>query len=90
MLSKTGWRIEAELARYTFEMLSRRHTITGTSNRLTLFAFVSLQPPPRSPRERGPEGDCIVAGTALVINEPIVTRNVNHFDRFDDLELIEY
>ena len=36
------------------------------------------------------EGDCIVAGTALVIDEPVVTRNVKHFERFDDLELIEY
>lgn len=36
------------------------------------------------------EGDCIVAATGLVLDEPVVTRNVEHFTRFADLEILEY
>lgn len=34
--------------------------------------------------------DCIVAATALHHEEPVVTRNVDHFDRIDGLLLREY
>lgn len=34
--------------------------------------------------------DCIIAATALLNDEPVVTRNVDHFDRIDDLEVRSY
>lgn len=32
-------------------------------------------------------GDTIIGATALVCEEPVLTRNVDHFDRIDDLEI---
>jgi len=32
-------------------------------------------------------GDTIVGATALVQEDPVLTRNVDHFDRIDDLEI---
>ncbi|MEM4780462.1 MAG: PIN domain-containing protein [Halalkalicoccus sp.] len=34
--------------------------------------------------------DCLVAATALDVEEPVVTRNVTHFERFDGLLVREY
>lgn len=34
--------------------------------------------------------DCIIAATALLNDEPIITRNANHFNRVDDLEVRSY
>lgn len=34
--------------------------------------------------------DCIIAATALLQNEPVVTRNVDHFDRIDALDVRTY
>jgi tRNA(fMet)-specific endonuclease VapC len=36
------------------------------------------------------ESDCIIAATALVVEEPIVTRNVGHFERVRDLDVHPY
>ncbi len=36
------------------------------------------------------ESDCIVAATGLVTDEPILTRNVSHFDRIDGLRVENY
>ena len=33
---------------------------------------------------------CIIAATALLQNEPIVTRNVDHFERIDGLDVRTY
>lgn len=35
-------------------------------------------------------GDTIIAATAVVHEEPILTRNVDHFDRIDDVEIESY
>lgn len=35
-------------------------------------------------------GDCVIAATALVEEQPVVTRNVDHFDRIDALEVHTY
>lgn len=35
-------------------------------------------------------GDIIIAATAVVHEEPILTRNVDHFDRIDDVEIESY
>lgn len=35
-------------------------------------------------------GDCVIAATALVEEEPVVMRNVDHFDRIEALELRTY
>ena len=40
--------------------------------------------------ERIGEGDCIVAATGFVRDEPVVTRNTEHFNRVKDLEVREY
>ena len=40
--------------------------------------------------ERIEREDCIVAGTALLNDEPVVTRNVDHYDRIDGLEVRTY
>lgn len=40
--------------------------------------------------ERIDREDCIVAATALLSDEPVVTRNVRHFERVDGLELRSY
>lgn len=34
--------------------------------------------------------DCLIAATALTIEEPVVTRNVDHFERFDGLSVRSY
>jgi len=34
--------------------------------------------------------DCIVGATALLTDEPVVTRNENHFERIDDLTVETY
>ncbi|WP_306059121.1 type II toxin-antitoxin system VapC family toxin [Natronococcus wangiae] len=34
--------------------------------------------------------DCIIAATALLNDEPILTRNTKHFNRVDDLEARSY
>mgnify|MGYP000140784892 FL=1 len=34
--------------------------------------------------------DCIIAATALLTDEPVVTRNTAHFDRIDGLEVRSY
>ena len=36
------------------------------------------------------ESDCIIAATAFVHEEPILTRNVEHFERVDDVDVREY
>jgi tRNA(fMet)-specific endonuclease VapC len=35
-------------------------------------------------------GDEIIAATGIVHDEPVLTRNTKHFDRFDDLEVESY
>lgn len=35
-------------------------------------------------------GDTIIGATALVHEEPVLTRNVGHFERLDDLEIESY
>lgn len=34
--------------------------------------------------------DCLIAATALTLEEPVVTRNVEHFERFDGLTVRSY
>jgi len=34
--------------------------------------------------------DCVIAATALLADEPVVTRNVDHFSRINDLEVETY
>lgn len=34
--------------------------------------------------------DCLIAATALEFEEPVVTRNVSHFDRFDGVLVRDY
>ena len=34
--------------------------------------------------------DCLIAATALDYEEPVVTRNVDHFERFDGVLIHEY
>lgn len=36
------------------------------------------------------DADVMIAATALVHDVPIVTNNVDHFDRIDDLEILSY
>jgi tRNA(fMet)-specific endonuclease VapC len=36
------------------------------------------------------ETDVMIAATALVHDRPVVTRNVSHFERIDDLEVVTY
>ena len=34
--------------------------------------------------------DCIIAPTALLADEPVVTRNIDHFSRIDGLDVETY
>lgn len=34
--------------------------------------------------------ECVIAATALLSDEPIVTRDTKHFDRVDNLEVRSY
>ena len=34
--------------------------------------------------------DCVIAATALLNDEPVVTRNTDHFERIDDLDVRSY
>lgn len=36
------------------------------------------------------ESDCVIASTALVVEEQVVTRNVGHFERVRDLDVRTY
>lgn len=40
--------------------------------------------------ERIEREDCIIAATALLNDEPVITRNSEHFGRIDDLEVRSY
>lgn len=40
--------------------------------------------------ERIEREDCIIAATALLNDEPVVTGNVNHFERVDGLDVRSY
>lgn len=40
--------------------------------------------------ERIEREDCIIASTALIEDEPVVTRNVKNFNRIDDLDVRSY
>ena len=40
--------------------------------------------------ERIDREDCVVAATALLADEPVVTRNVEHFERIDGLDVRTY
>lgn len=35
-------------------------------------------------------GDTVIAATALVHEEPVLTRNVDHFERIDSVEIESY
>ncbi len=34
--------------------------------------------------------DCVIAATAVLEDEPVVTRNENHFDRINEIEVLTY
>ena len=34
--------------------------------------------------------DCVIAATALLNDEPVLTRNTEHFERIDGLEVLSY
>lgn len=36
------------------------------------------------------DADVMIASCALVHDEPVVTRNISHFERIDDIEVISY
>jgi hypothetical protein len=36
------------------------------------------------------DGDVIIGATATIVDEPVLTRNVEDFDRFDDVEIETY
>lgn len=40
--------------------------------------------------ERIEREDCVVAATAVLNDEPVVTRNVDHFERIDGLAVQSY
>ena len=40
--------------------------------------------------ERIESEDCIVAATVLLSDEPVVTRNIDHYERVDGLEVRTY
>lgn len=40
--------------------------------------------------ERIDETDVMIAATALVYDRPVVTRNVDHFERVPDLDVVSY
>lgn len=40
--------------------------------------------------ERIEREDCIIAATALLNDEPVITSNTEHFDRIDDLDVRSY
>lgn len=40
--------------------------------------------------ERIEREDCVIAATALLTDESIVTRNIDHFDRIDGLDVRSY
>lgn len=34
--------------------------------------------------------DCLIAATAIAFEEPVVTRNTGHFERFDEIDVRDY
>lgn len=40
--------------------------------------------------ERIEREDCVIAATAVLTDEPVVTRNVDHFERVDGLDVRSY
>ncbi|MFB6162507.1 MAG: PIN domain-containing protein [Halococcoides sp.] len=40
--------------------------------------------------ERIDREDCLIAATAMAEDEPVLTRNVDHFDRVEGLEVLSY
>jgi len=74
--------------RKILDVLDTRHIVAGDEAVMRKAGKISGEL-----RSRGQEidrEDCIIGATALLTDEPVVTRNGDHFDRIDDLEVETY
>jgi predicted nucleic acid-binding protein len=66
----------------TKHVVSADHTVMRKAGRLSGSLI--------SAGERIEREDCIIAATAMVHDEPVVTRNTDHFERVDGLDVRSY
>jgi predicted nucleic acid-binding protein len=66
----------------TKHVVSADHTVMRKAGRLSGSLI--------SAGERIEREDCIIAATAMVHDEPVVTRNTDHFKRIDGLDVRSY
>lgn len=74
--------------RKILDVLGTRHIVAGDEAVMRKAGKISGEL-----RSRGQEidrEDCIIGATALLADEPVVTRNGDHFERIDDLEVETY
>lgn len=70
------------------DVLDTRHTVSADGTVMQKAGKIS-----GTLLSRGAEidrEDCIIAATALLTDEPVLTRNSNHFERIDGLDVESY
>ncbi|MFB6220941.1 MAG: type II toxin-antitoxin system VapC family toxin [Halolamina sp.] len=70
------------------DVLDTRHTVPADETVMRKAGTISGEL--RASGEEIDREDCIIAATALLQDEPVVTRNTDHFERVDGLEVEHY
>jgi predicted nucleic acid-binding protein len=70
------------------DVLDTRHTVAADETVMRKAGEISGTLVSRG--ERIDREDCLIAATALLADEPVVTRNVDHFQRIDRLDVETY
>ena len=80
--------VPEERQRKILDVLDTRHIVSGDETVMRKAGKLSGEL--RSRGEEIDREDCIIGATALLNDEPVVTRNTNHFERIDDVDVETY
>lgn len=80
--------VPEERQRKILDVLDTRHIVAGDETVMRKAGKISGEL--RSRGEEIDREDCIIGATALLNDEPVVTRNRDHFERIDDLDVETY
>lgn len=80
--------VPEERQRKILDVLDTRHTVTADETVMRKAGKISGRLISRG--EEIDREDCIIGATALLNEEPVVTRNSDHFERIDGLDVETY
>lgn len=80
--------VPEERQRKILDVLDTRHVVAGDETVMRKAGKLSGKL--RSCGAEIDREDCIIGATALLNDEPVVTRNADHFERIDDLDVETY